>query len=81
MKIASIILGIVSIVLQNPISAIVGLILGIKESKISGNKTGVILNIIGLIVGILSWIILIAYYIFYIVMVLGGTMSELYYYY
>ncbi len=81
MKIASIILGIVSIVLQNPISAIVGLILGIKESKISGNKTGVILNIIGLIVGILGWIILIAYYIFYIVMVLGGTMSELYYYY
>lgn len=80
MKIASIILGIVSIVLQNPISAIVGLILGIKESKISGNKTGVILNIIGLIVGILGWIILIAYYIFYIVMVLGGTMSELYYY-
>lgn len=81
MKIASIILGIVSIVLQNPISAIVGLILGIKESKISGNKTGVILNIIGLIVGILGWIILIAYYIFYFVMVLGGTMSELYYYY
>ncbi|MBR5144563.1 MAG: DUF4190 domain-containing protein [Clostridia bacterium] len=81
MKIASIILGIVSIVLQNPISAIVGLILGIKESKISGNKTGVILNIIGLIVGILGWIILIAYYIFYFVMILGGSMSELYYYY
>ena len=80
MKIASIILGIVSIVLQNPISAIVGLILGIKESKISGNKTGVILNIIGLIVGILGWIILIAYYIFYFVMILGGSMSELYYY-
>ena len=81
MKIASIILGIVSIVLQNPISAIIGLILGIKESKISGNKTGVILNIIGLIVGILGWIILIAYYIFYFVMILGGSMSELYYYY
>ena len=60
MKIASIILGIVSIVCQNPVTAIIGLILGLKESKISGNKTGVILNIIGLIVGILGWIVLIA---------------------
>ena len=57
MKIASIILGIVSIVCQNPVTAIIGLILGLKESKISGNKIGLILNIIGRVVAIIGCII------------------------
>ena len=56
------ILGIVGIVaslfipLAGFIVSIIGIVLGVKEMKATGNKTGLILSIIGLVLSILCWI-------------------------
>ena len=77
MNIASIILGIVSIVCQNPITAIIGLILGIKEANTSGKKIGLILNIIGLIVAIIGCIVGFIYGLLYGFEIMNEILYEL----
>lgn len=83
-KKTSLILGIVSLVLTfipvigfaYPITALIGLIFGIKEVKAGGKKVGLILNIIALVLFVLSIILGVVLGIF-LVMAGGGIIEEL----
>lgn len=57
----SLVLGIVGLLCSSccmPILNIIGIVFGVKASKITGRKAGLILNIVGLVLSLIGWIIL-----------------------
>jgi len=65
--IASVVLGIISVIslsVPGVVFGIIGLIFGLKQKKINKNKwskAGIIINIVGIVLGIVATVIIIVY--------------------